>query len=178
VISTVGYGWSGRKWFTSATVGAAVRPFPTPVVTSSTPAPIRAPSLVYSGGIGYKFLTQTLLVQYSVASHDEYGRGGRNSVTGFTGNVQSIAGSWSWSSPASPWLARSDFSLLRRPGNFSYIYTWLSTAAVGRQVRPNVRVMGEFLFDRHGSRGFEGFSLMREEARVNVIWTPRRRAVD
>ncbi len=39
--------------------------------------------------------------------------------------------------------------------------------------------MGELLFDRHGSRGFEGFHLTREGARVTVIWTPHaRRAVE
>jgi hypothetical protein len=65
--------------------------------------------------------------------------------------------------------------MVRRPGNFSYINAWLATAAVGRQVARDVRVMGELLFDRHGSRGFEGFHLTREGARVTIIWTPHRR---
>jgi len=65
--------------------------------------------------------------------------------------------------------------MLRGPGNFSYIYAWLSTFSVGRQLGPSVRLNGEVLFDRHGSRGFEGFALMREGVRLNLVWAPRRR---
>ena len=78
-------------------------------------------------------------------------------------------------SRAAAGLAHADFSMIRRPGNFSYIYAWLSTVSIGRQLTPNVRLMGEVLFDRHGSRAFEGFHLSREGARVNVIWSPPRR---
>jgi hypothetical protein len=67
--------------------------------------------------------------------------------------------------------------MVRRPGNFSYIYAWLTTFGFGRQLGPNARFRGEVLYDRHGSRGFEGFHLTREGARVNVIWTPRRRPI-
>jgi hypothetical protein len=67
--------------------------------------------------------------------------------------------------------------MVRRPGNFSYIYAWLTTFGFGRQLGPNARIRGEVLYDRHGSRGFEGFHLTREGARVNVIWTPRRRPI-
>jgi hypothetical protein len=133
--------------------------------------------LIYNGAIGYRFRTQTLLVQYSRAPHDEYGHGGRNIATGFEGNVQSVVGSWSWSAPRSAWMARSDLSIFRGPGNFSYIYTWLSTVSVGRRLGPNVQLIGELLFDRHGSRGFEGFHLTREGARVNLVWTPPRRPI-
>jgi hypothetical protein len=159
-------------------VGAALRPFHTAVDAPLTSSARRAPELVYSGAIGYKFQTQTLLVEYSRAPHDEYGHGGRNVATGFEGNVHSVAGSWSWSSPRSRWIARSDFSVVRRPGNFSYIYAWLATAAIGRQLTPNVSLMGELLFDRHGSRGFEGFYLTREGARVTFVWTPQRRRAE
>jgi hypothetical protein len=38
--------------------------------------------------------------------------------------------------------------------------------------------MGELLFDRHGSRAFEGFHLTREAARINVVWTRPRRPVE
>jgi hypothetical protein len=117
-----------------------------------------------------------VLVQYSRAPHDEFGHGGVNTTTGFTGDVQAVTGSWSWIPPRGRWTARSDFSLTRRPGNFSYTYAWLATAGVGRQVGRNVRVMGELLFDRHGSRAFEGFHLTRSGVRLNLIWTfPRRR---
>jgi hypothetical protein len=178
VLAKVGYGWSGRKWFSATTVGAALRPFKTPLaVEPLTTIRNRTPAIVYGALIGYKFRTQTLLVQYSRASHDEYGHGGRNIATGFEGNVQSAVGSWSWSAPGGHWMAQSDFSMLRGPGNFSYIYTWLSTIGIGRQLGPNVRLMGELLFDRHGSRGFEGFHLTRAGSRLNLVWTPRRRPV-
>jgi len=177
-IATVGYGWSGRKWFMVSTVGAALQPFQraggsVPV----TSVPDRSPTVIGSALIGYKFRTQALLVEYRRASHNDYGQGGRNIATGFEGNVQSIVGSWSWTAPRSRWMAQSDFSVLRRPGNFSYIYAWLSTIDIGRQLGPNLRLMAEGLFDRHGSRGFEGFHLTQEEARLNFIWTPRRRPI-
>ena len=65
--------------------------------------------------------------------------------------------------------------MLRGPGNFSYIYAWLSTFGAGRQLSPSVRLTGEVLFDRHGSRGFEGFHLTREGVRMNLVWVPERR---
>jgi hypothetical protein len=177
LIATLGYGWSGRKWFTTASMGAGV---PLEISTADSPASggIRAPEIVYRGAIGYKFGSQTLLALYSRAAHDEYGHGGRNVVTGFEGNVQSLGGAWSWSAPRNPWFARADLSAVRRPGNFSYIYAWLSTFGIGRQITPSVGLIGELLFDRHGSRAFEGFLLMREGARVTFVWTPRRRPVD
>lgn len=176
VIAAVGYGWSGRKWFTAGTVGAALQPFPMP----AAPGPVttirdRTPAIVGSAAVGYKFQAQTLFMQYSRATHDEFGAGGRNIATGFEGNVQTVGGSWLWSAPRGHWTAELDFSMIRRPGNFSYIYAWLSTIGIGRQLGRNVRLMGEVLFDRHGSRAFEGFQLTREGARLNLVWTPRRR---
>jgi hypothetical protein len=169
VSATVGYGWTGRKWFMRTTVGGALRPFHQSDAN-------RLPVIIYSGAIGYKFNAQTLLVQYTRAPHDELGQGGRNTITGFEGDMQSIAGSWLWSRPRSRWTARTDFSLIRRPGNFSYTYAWLATGGIGRRFGSNVRVMGELVFDRHGSRGFEGFHLTREEARLTfILMLPRRR---
>jgi hypothetical protein len=187
VTASVGYGWTGRKWFTLTTVGAALRPGSGQALRPSQTAVEGAssiktdnlrPAIAYSGAVGYKFRAQTLLFQYSRASHDQYGHGGRNIVTGFEGNVQSIVGSWSWSAPRGGWMTRADLSVFRGPGNFSYIYTWLSTGGIGRQLGPNVWLMGELLIDRHGSRGFEGFHLTREAARVTVNWTPTRRPVE
>lgn len=176
VASSLGYGWSGRKWFAEATIGGLL-----PLETDSDDAPLTADgdrplALTYSAGLGYKFRTQTLLVQYVRAPHDEYGHGGRSAATGFEGDVQSLVGAWSRTSTASRWVARADIAMVRRPGNFSYIYAWLATAGVGRQLGPDVRLMGEILFDRHGSRGFEGFHMMHESARLKLVWTPSRRA--
>ena len=178
VSATLGYGWSGRKWFAEASAGGLVvfeaqqnaAPFKT---TRSLPV-----AIVYSAAVGYKFRTQTLLVQYTRAPHDEYGNGGQNVATGFEGDVQSVGAAWSWLAPRRRWMAQSDFSMIRRPGNFSYIYAWLSTAGVGRRLGPNLRLMGEVLFDRHGSRGFEGFHLTREGVRLNLVWTPPQRPVE
>ena len=178
VAATLGYGWVGRKWFTSVTVGAAPSLSESAETASPTPEGNRIPPIVFSGALGYRFLTQTLLIEYSRTTHDEFGYAGRNSVTGFEGNVQSVGGSWSWSSPRSRWSARTDVSLVRRPGNFSYIYAWLATAGVGRRISPNVRLVGELVFDRHGSRAFEGFHQMTEGVRVNLIWSRPRREVE
>lgn len=177
VSAAVGYGWSGRRWFAELSAGAML-PLESEA-DAELPAADRGRNVgaVVAAALGYKFRTQTLLVQYRRAPHDDYGNGGRNVATGFEADIQSLAGSWSWSSPRSRWVARSDFSLVRRPGNFSNIYAWLATAGVGRRVGRDVRVMGEVLFDRHGSRGFEGFALMREGVRMSLEWTPGRRRV-
>jgi hypothetical protein len=178
VIANVGYGWSGRKWFTTSTIGAAMRPFQSSIASATTTtADGSRTAIVGDGLLGYKFRTQTLLVQYRRASHDEYGHGGRNIATGFEGNVQSVTGSWSWSAPSGRWTMQSSASMLRGPGNFSYIYAWLSTLGIGRQLGPTVRIVGEVLYDRHGSRAFEGFHLTRESARLNLVWTPRQRPI-
>jgi hypothetical protein len=176
VTASVAGAWSGRKWFAAGTVGAALRPFaPEATPESPTTSRDRPPMIVFSAVVGYKFRAQTLLAQYSRAAHDEYGNGGSSAATGFGGDLQSAVGSWSWSAPRGQWSARSDLSVTRRPGNFSYIYAWLSTFTVGRRLGPDVRLEGEVLFDRHGSRGFEGFHLARERARVSLVWSPAHR---
>jgi hypothetical protein len=177
LMTTVGYTWSGRRWFTVTTAGVAVRPFAVAVAEGVQP-PSRTPALIWNAGVGYSVGTQTMLVQYNVEPHDMYGYGGQNAKTGFQGNVQSVAALWSWSVPRSRWVTRADFSMIRRPGNFSYIYAWLATAGVERQITPHVRLIGDVVFDRHGSRGFEGYHLSRESARLTLAWTPRRRAVE
>lgn len=177
VSAALGYAWSGRRWFAELTAGAML-PLETEADTASAAADRgRNVGAVVAAALGYKFRAQTLLAQYRRAPHDDYGNGGRSVVTGFEGDVQSLAASWSWSAPRSRWVASSDFSLVRRPGNFSNIYAWLATAGAGRRIGRDVRVMGELLFDRHGSRGFEGFTLTREGVRVSLAWTPGRRRV-
>ena len=175
MVASGGYGWSGRKWFAATTLGTAIRPFHIPAFGPVTTIRNLSPAIVGTGKLGYKFRTQTLLVEYRRATHDEFGHGGRDIATGFEGNVQSAAASWAWMSPRSRWIAQSNFSVLRGPGNFSYIFAWLSTLSAGRELSSGVRLTGEVLFDRHGSRGFEGFHLMREGARLNVTWIPQRR---
>lgn len=178
VIANVGYGWTGRKWFMMATVGAGARPFDTTIGGDSAAVVSSKPAFTYSGAIGYKFGTQTLLVQYDRAASDDFGHGGRNVVTGFEGHVETIGGSWAWDPPRGRWTTQANFSLVRRPGNFSYINAWLGTVGIGRQISPNMRLMGEFVFDRHGSRAFEGFHLTREAVRLNVVWTRPRRSAE
>ncbi|HEY7291824.1 MAG TPA: hypothetical protein VH583_18440 [Vicinamibacterales bacterium] len=177
LVATIGYAWSGRGWFAATSAGTALRPFRLPTTGPLTTIRNQSPAIVGSVLLGYTFDHQTLLAQYHQATHDEYGHGGRDIVTGFEGNVQTVGASWSWLAPRSRWMARSDFSMLRGPGNFSFIYAWLATAGVGRQLNPNVTLTGELIFDRHGSRAFEGFDLMEEGVRVVFAWTPRRRPV-
>jgi hypothetical protein len=38
-------------------------------------------------------------------------------------------------------------------------------------------MVAEVLWDRHGSKGFEGFHLTRQGFRLNVVWVPRKRVV-
>jgi len=175
LVASVEYGWSGRKWFVVTTAGAAVRPVQTRNATALMTTTLHSsPAIVGSAVVGYKFGSQTLLTQYSRASHDEYGNGGRNIATGFEGGVQSVTGSWFWSAPRGRWSVHSDLSMVRRPGNFSYIFSWLSTTGIGRQLGPSLRLTADTFFDRHGSRAYEGFHLSQEGARLNVIWVPRR----
>lgn len=176
LFATAGYGWAGRKWFAAGALGAALRPFEASVVPALQ-AEDRPPThaIVYRGSIGYRFGAQTLVLQFGQIPHDEYGHGGRNRATGFEGNVRSAVGSWSWATPRRQWILQSDFTLVRRPGNYSYISSWLATAGIGRQLGPTARLMAEFVFDRHGSREFEGFDLTRKGARLQFAWRPSRR---
>ena len=176
IFATVGHEWTGRKLFAVASAGVAVRLVDATTALSTTiPAPV--PAIVGRAAIGYRFDGHTLFAEYRRASHDEYGHGGRNVTTGFEGNVQSFDGSWAWSVPHRSWTTHATMSLLRGPGNFTYIYAWLTTVEIGRELGHNVRLIGELLFDRHGSRAFEGFALMREGAQMTLVWTPRRRLV-
>jgi hypothetical protein len=177
LFATAGYGWTGRKWFAAARLGAAVRPFEEAVRAGLPTNRPWAHALVYSGSIGYRFRTQTLLVQFGQVPHDEYGHGGRNAATGFEGSVRSAAGTWSWSAPRGQWTLQADLWVVRRPGNYSDISSWLATAGVGRHFGPNVRLVADVVFDRHGSREFEGLDLTRRGGRLQLIWSPARRRV-
>jgi hypothetical protein len=177
VVATAGYEWTGRKWFAQAEAGAAVR-LVEPATAAATIIPDRNPAIVGRAAAGYRFRGQTLFTQYRRSSHDEYGHGGRNVATGFDGNVQSLDGSWAWSPPRRSWSTQATVSMLRGPGNFTYIYEWMTTVAISRELGQHVRLMGELLFDRHGSRAFEGFALTREGGQVTLIWTPRRRPIE
>jgi len=177
VVATAGYEWTGRKWFLQTEAGAAVR-LVEPTTAAATVIPDRNPAIVGRAAVGYRFRGQSLFAQYRRASHDEYGHGGRNVATGFDGNVQSLDGSWVWSPPRRSWSTQATVSMLRGPGNFSYIYEWMTTVSIGRELGQQFRLMGELLFDRHGSRAFEGFALEREGAQVTLIWTPRRRRIE
>lgn len=178
VTSAVGsYGWTGRKWFGMAGFGVGVRP-PQPVPSTAETSDSlkgRKIGLTYNMHLGYKYGTHTFLAGHTRAFHDGYGYGGRNPITGFGGSVISGLASWYWVPLESKWSLQSNFSLYRSPGNFMFIYTWLSTTDIERQVASHVRIRGEFLFDRHGSKGFEGFTLSREGVRVDVVWMPRKR---
>jgi hypothetical protein len=175
LFATAGYGWTGRKWFAGAKLGAAVRPFEGTLTRAWLTARPRTHALVYNGSIGYRFRAHTLLFQFAQVPHDEYGHGGRNAATGFEGTVRSAAGTWSWSAPRGQWTLQSDFWVVRRPGNYSDISSWLATAGVGRQFGPNVRLVADLVFDRHGSREFEGFDLTRRGGRLQLLWNPSRR---
>jgi hypothetical protein len=176
IVATAGYEWSGRKSFAEASAGAAVRLVDAAAPLATTTSE-RTPAIVGRAAVGYRFGGQTLFAQYRRSSHDEYGHGGRNVATGFQGNVQSFDGSWAWSVPHRSWMTHATVSMLRGPGNFTYIYAWLTTFEIGRELGHDVRLTGELLFDRHGSRAFEGFALMREGAQLTLIWTPQRRPV-
>src|SRR5262249_13947875 len=140
LVAMLGYDWAGRAWFVSTSGGAALRPFVLPNVGPLTTIRNQSPAIVGSVLIGYVFPTQTVAPHHRRAPPDESGHGGRDIATGFEGNVQSLGASWSWLAPRSRWTARGDFSLLRVPGNFTFIYSWLATAGLGRQLTPNLRV--------------------------------------
>jgi hypothetical protein len=89
--------------------------------------------------------------------------------------VMAVLGSWYWSPLRGKWNAQANLSTHRTPGNFLYIYTWQANASLGRQVHPKLRVLVEGIFDRHGSKGFEGFHLTRQGFHLNLVWTPGKR---
>jgi hypothetical protein len=166
------YQWTGRKWFSQAGVGLGIRPGPRGGTQESASLEKRSYGIKYDLHLGYRGTTHTFLAGNTRGFRDGYGYGSRNAVTGFGGGVWSVEGLWNWEPLNSRWNMQTDFSLFRSPGNFSFIYTWLETTHIGFRLASNFQMRGEFIFDRHGSRAFEGFHLSREGVRVNFVWTP------
>ena len=129
------------------------------------------PGLVAHGVIGYKFGWQTFMADFSRGFHDEFGYGG------FKGTVTSVVGSWFWAPPGRSWHIQANLTQFHAPGNFSFINSWLATASLGRVLGPHLLMKGEFTFDRHGSRGFEGFHMTKQGFHLSLIWSPVRRII-
>jgi hypothetical protein len=174
------YGWSTRRWFVSTSVGMAVGDPALPVVlsqTGSNTSVANKPQPTYQLNAGFKSRTQTFIVGTTRSFADANGFGNSDPFKGYSRDVTSLTSAWYWSPVRSKWQTEATLAEFRNFGNFSYIYTWHVNAEVGRQVRDHLRLSGEFLFDRHGSKGFEGFHLSREGFIFNVIWTPQRRLI-
>jgi hypothetical protein len=118
---------------------------------------------------GYLSGTQAFYGGFIRQANDSQGFGS------LRGPVLQWLGSWFWTPPRKKWNMSVDFESFRTPGNFLYIYTWHLNGDFYRQMRPSMRLFTEFNYDRHGSKGFEGFHLMRENVLIGVTWTPGAR---
>lgn len=170
--ATFTFGWTGREWFTELMGGWSVRPAAPPASGVIPTDFSRSRSgITYTGNVGYKFRSQTLLAGIHRGLNDSQAYGS------VEGDVHSFLASWYWSPLRSKWSAQANVTGHRTPGNFLYIYTWKANASIGREVRSNLQVLLEAIFDRHGSKAFEGFHMQREGFQVNLVWLPRKRLI-
>jgi hypothetical protein len=170
--ATATFGWTGREWFTQIMAGLSVRPAaPPPSGVIVTNFSTTRAGLTYTANVGYKFRSQSLLAGVGRGLNDSQAYGS------VQGDVYHMLASWYWGPLRSKWSAQANFTVYRTPGNFLYIYTWHGNTSIGRELRPNLRLMFEGIFDRHGSKAFEGFHMSTEGFRVNLIWLPRKRLV-
>jgi hypothetical protein len=139
--------------------------------------PSQKPQIIYQLNVGFKSKTNSFIFGHSRALSDSQGFGSNDPFSGMSRDVTSMTAGWYWSPPRSPWSVQSTLVQFRNFGNFSYIYTWHANASIGRQIQPRLRMVAEVLWDRHGSKGFEGFHLTRQGFRLNVVWVPRKRVV-
>ena len=178
--ASVRYGWTGRRWFYSVLGGVARRSdgflvpadlLPRNEVTEGLPPLQQAPRVepTYRLVFGIKTNTQTFLVGHTRAPNDSQGYGS------LTGLVVEVDGAWYWAPRQSKWDAHANLLVHRVPGNFLYIYSWLGNAGIGRILNPTMRLTAEMLYDRHGSKGFEGFHLGRQAFTINLVWNPNKR---
>jgi hypothetical protein len=171
--SSFSHEWSTHRWFTSESFGIGVRNNAT--LSPDGVASGTRPDMNYAFTAGFKSRSNTFLAGYSRSFHDDYGYGGYNPHTGIKDAILTTRAGWYWAPPRGAWIAQANFSASRAPGNFSYIHGWEGTAFFGRQLGRQWNVRGEFEFNRHGSRGFEGFAMTRETYRVNFVWSPMKR---
>jgi hypothetical protein len=177
--ATVSFGWSGRRWFGQAGAGVALTPTPaldasllpvTPETEGLEPLlPSRTPLPTYHFRMGYKTATQTFLAGHTRAPNDSQGFG---SLTGPTLGADAL---WSWHPRRRTWETNASFTLFRTPGNFVHIYTWFVSARLTRPLTRQIRISAEYLFDRHGSKAFEGFHMVRQGFMFNLSWVPNKR---
>ena len=171
-IGSIGYGYTGRRWFTNTRVGVGTPPSeppPIPGLTIEDAGYGSLPELNYSFTMGYSSRTQTVRGTVSRGLNNAHGYGA------IWGKGITVDGAWSWAPRRGNWNAMASLLLSRGLGNFTYINTWHGNASVSRRVNAKLRMSGEFFYDRHGSKGFEGFHLTRRGVHLNLVWTPMGR---
>jgi hypothetical protein len=86
-----------------------------------------------------------------------------------------VDGYWSWTPVRGNWGAEASIHQSRGLGNFLLINTWHADATFSRALTQRVRMNAVFLYDRHGSKGFEGFHLTRRSVNLGLAWNPDKR---
>jgi len=168
-----GYSWSGRGWFSDLTVGIArAKDFGTPVAPELrvAEAVVSSPYDVnYSFSEGYRGRTQSARIRLF------RGLSPNRAYLAVWGKDIGVDGYWSWTPVRGNWGAQASINQSRGIGNFLLINTWHADASLYRSLKPRVRMNVDFLYDRHGSKGFEGFHLTRRAITLGLVWNPDKR---
>jgi hypothetical protein len=168
-----GYSWSGRGWFSDLTIGiASAHDFGTPVAAELRVAeatPVNPYDVNYSFAEGYHGRTQSARIRVFK------GLNSARAYLSFWGKDLGVEGFWSWTPVRGKWGAEASIHQSRGLGNFLVINAWHADAAISRSLKQHVRMSADFLYDRHGSKGFEGFHLTRRSLTLSLIWNPDKR---
>jgi hypothetical protein len=168
-----GYSWAGRGWFTDLTVGVAnAKDFGTPVAEGLRVAEATVSSrydVHYSFSEGYRGRTQSARIRLF------RGLSPAQAYLAIWGKDIGVEGYWSWTPVRGNWGAQASINQSRGIGNFLLINTWHADAGLTRSLKPRVRMNVDFLYDRHGSKAFEGFHLTRRAITLGLVWNPDKR---
>jgi hypothetical protein len=171
-IGSIGFGWSGRSWFTDTTVGIGGTKDYGPLLAglSATGGSAHSlPQLNYSISLGHRGRTQSLRVRAFRGLNDAQGYGA------LWGKNVGIEGFWDLTPVRSKWSSFATIHQARGLGNFLVINEWHANASVSRGLGQTTRLLAGFFYDRHGSKGFEGFHLTRRGFEVGLTWSPHKR---
>jgi len=169
----VGYGWTGRKLFVSTTWGVGLTPVKTPKLAEglqiAAAARSQVPAVQYLVAIGYKTRTQVFLGKMNRNINNATGYGA------LWGKQLNGGAGWYWTPLRTKWTVGVSYDGTRGLGNFTYINSTLVSAILRRSLGTHSHLEGSFFYDRHGSKGYEGFHLTREGFHVIYTWSPGKR---
>ncbi len=153
-----------RRWFMQTSGGVG---YTHQTSATATRAPGSKPAYTESATLGFKTFAHTITVSHYRGFTDGFGFGFDAVWTNTVG--------WNWQEPGRRWTLSAAFAQVRAPGNFSSIYSFLTSTTFSRALTRGLSLTASYVWDRHGSKGFEGFSMTRNTVQVGIFWNPNLR---